>query len=490
MAEVVLSPGDDLNAAAQTYAEGTHFRLRPGIYVQQTVRPRDGQVWAGTLGPNGERLTVLTGARRLSSWTRDGDRWFADGQTQDRGAHGACVSESPLCGHPEDVYIDNQLLQQVGSLGEVNAGTFYFDYGADRIWIGTDPGGRVIETTLTDRAIIGPADDVVVRDLVVEKYANHAQHGAIDAQFHNDRTTSPRGLRWLVENVEARYNHGAGIRLNDFGTARNSFVHHNGQLGIAGNGARIKVLANDIAWNNTTGFTVNWEAGGTKFAYTSALEVAYNHVHDNYGPGIWTDIDNQDAHHHHNLVANNDKIGIYHEISFDALIEYNTVVGNGFGFDVWGWGAGILVAASSGVEVRYNKVLDNADGIIAIQQARGSGPRGKYEVRDLWVHENCVRQSKGWAAGALQDIADLSIFNALGNRFENNTYDVPDAGPNFFVWNNGERRQGSWISYHPSDAIIGAACSFAPGPEMLFFDSFESGFRGWSSALGRRSATW
>ena len=75
---------------------------------------------------------------------------------------------------------------------------------------------------------------------------------------------------------------------------RNSFIHHNGELGIAGGQAdcsRAKgiVLENsELSYNNTAGYNWGWEAG-RQWVHTDGLIVRNNYVHDNYGNGLWTD---------------------------------------------------------------------------------------------------------------------------------------------------------------------------------------------------------
>ena len=63
------------------------------------------------------------------------------------------------------------------------------------------------------------------------------------------------------------------------------------------NGDDVLVEQNEIYANLTPAIGVDdaWEGGGTKFAQTSRLTVRGNSVHDNYGSGLWTDIDNIDA---------------------------------------------------------------------------------------------------------------------------------------------------------------------------------------------------
>jgi hypothetical protein len=46
-----------------------------------------------------------------------------------------------------------------------------------------------------------------------------------------------------------------------------------------------------------------------------------NHVHDNVGPGLWCDINCRDVVYEDNLVERNHDSGIFHEISYNAVIR-------------------------------------------------------------------------------------------------------------------------------------------------------------------------
>ena len=127
------------------------------------------------------------------------------------------------------------------------------------------------------------------------------------------------------------------------------------------------------------------------------------------------------------MVYNNAGAGIYHEISHSALIRANTVVGNGRADNPWLWGAGILVAASDGVEVTGNVVRANGNGIAGIQQNRGSGLYGPHLLSNLWVHDNTVDASGG--SGVVQDSGDGAAW-ARNNRFERNAF----LNGSWFTW--------------------------------------------------------
>ena len=426
---VPLAPGQDLQAAIDAAGEGTTFCLEPGVYQGQDVTPkRDDRV----IGGEG---VVLSGARTLGGFQREGDVWVVGGQTQESEPHGECTPEAPRCSYNEDLYVDDELLRHVASRDAVGPGRWFFDYDADTIYLGDDPAGRRVETTVTPRAFGGDASGVVLRGFTVEKYANSTQNGAI----------YPEGAHgWVIDGVTARWNHGAGLGFtrSDHMTIQRSVALENGQIGMVGDGDDNQILDNEIAGNNTTGVDAGWEAGGAKFGDSNRLTIRGNSSHDNRGPGLWTDHDNRDVLYERNRVVGNAGAGIFHEISYDAVIRDNVVEGNGLADHPWCYGAGIQISASRNVEVTGNTLKDNARSIVGIAQPRG----GDWQVVGLSVHDNVVDNGavSDSLSGICRDDPTLDVYaRAAGNRFEANRY--VGAG-NGWTWNDAELSFPEWRS--------------------------------------------
>src|SRR5262249_18969959 len=238
----------------------------------QSIAARDDDVFVGESG------AIMSGARLLTSFIHEGNYWVASGQTEEGQVHGECQPEFARCNRPEDFFIDDQPLHHVSNLAEVGPGDYFFDYPADKIYFYDNPIGKKVEVTVTRSAIYGSAANVTVRNLIIEKYGNSAQTGALGDQHP--------GPGWIVESNEVRYNHGLGIRIGTGGKVIGNKVHHNGQMGIGGEGDSILVERNDISYNNNLGFDWGWSGGGTKFAHTTNLKVRCNYVHHNKGPGL------------------------------------------------------------------------------------------------------------------------------------------------------------------------------------------------------------
>ena len=417
--DVVVPVGSLTQSLLERHPEGTRFGIAGGVHrLSETLRPRTRQQLLGFPG------AVISGSRALSGWIRQDSRWYVNGQSQElpvvQAPEGetACDAESPLCNETEEVFVDDVPLRQVASLEEVVDGTFYFDRARDRIYVGTNPAGKTVETTVTAQAIRGGGRDVVVRDLVVEKFGSPAQTAAV----HNGWQ---RG--WVVEHNEIRLNHGVGVQMYG-GLLRANLIHHNGQLGIGGGGTGLRVEGNEIHHNNTEGYNMYWEAGGTKWVRATGLRVRGNWSHHNRGQGLWTDGDNRDVLYETNFAEDNDMAGIMHELSFEADIRANVARRNGRRVGWYQEGAGILVYNSRDVDVTANVVADNAAGIAV----RNDG-RAPYEVHNVRVFANHIAMTEG-RTGMVDETGQPWLFDSV--TFSHNIYVVPSRNGRWFEWDD------------------------------------------------------
>jgi hypothetical protein len=283
-----LAPGTDLQARISSTPENATFCLSPGTYrMTAPLVLKQGQKLIGTGGGK----AIISGAKAVTA-TKQGAYWVITGQaslgTSGDGPLADCVAvegkdPGSMCIYRDQVFLDDTSLWQVGSLGELSSGEFFWDYGANKIYLADDPSGHKLEVSVASGGLSG-GSGVELRNLVVEKFGNAVQSGAIAASSD-----------WLIIGVEARLNHGGGIHMGPGTVVRSSFIHHNGQIGIHGGQAscsRAKglVLADsELSYNNAAGYNYGWEGGGTKWTHTDGLIVRNNYVHDNYGSGLWTD---------------------------------------------------------------------------------------------------------------------------------------------------------------------------------------------------------
>jgi hypothetical protein len=456
---ISLAVGANYSSIVNSGPEGATFWFEPGVHRMASIVPKNNQSFIGAEG------AILNGSQLLTSFTPSAAAWVIGGQTQEglrnaieQGAEGA-----QRAGYPETVFVDDRPLKPVDALTKVGAGTFYFDYAADTISIGDDPTGKKVEAGKVAQAFGGNASGVKIMDLTIEKYNAPTQHGTIEG-----------AQNWTIANNEVRLNYGVGITAQSNSKIVGNHVHDNGQMGMGGGGTNLLVESNEIARNGRwSGIDVFWEGGGAKFSQSTNLTVRGNYSHDNEGFGLWTDIDNVNTLYENNLVFNNSGGGITHEISYDAIMRHNALIGNGSnsqgngtrGNPSWMWGGQIQNQNSKNVEIYGNWIdmTDAGNGIGLIQQDRGSGKEGEYAVTDNKIHDNVVisRSGSGRVGGAA-DYNDAGMINGNNTWWNNKYYLQDDKG---FWWS---RTDNNFVAFK---AAVGETGALLPVSDAPAFDA-------------------
>jgi hypothetical protein len=462
---VTVVPADDIQSLVDAHPPGTTFCLAAGTHrVSTPLAPRDGDAFVGEPG------AVLSGSRELTGWRQIAPTaWSTTGFLPSApSTYGECIPTEPACTYAEDVFLDKQRLHRVASLAAVTSGTVYADYARNSIVIGDDPGARLVEQAVAPSLIRGTVDDVTVENLVIEQAANEAQVGAIENRQVEPETT---GSGWRILHNEIRLNHGLGIGFGDASTVSGNLIHQQGQLGFAAWGRDSVLRDNEIADNGVAGYSFEWEAGGSKIYLTRNLLVSHNDVHDNRGPGLWTDGGNIDTTYEYNRVVDNWGAGIQHEISYDARITHNLVTGNGRSHKGWAWEAGIQIQSSGGgglIEVAHNVVADNANGVTVLDSGdrayEDPAPYGPHVVQNIRVHDNTIIMSADQGTGVVEDTGRPDVFLPDSNiRFDNNTYRLDSlTGPHFY-WNGEDIDWYAWTGSGNGNDIGGRASVLSAG---------------------------
>jgi parallel beta-helix repeat protein len=421
---VRLSPRRNLQAAINARPAGTSFCLREGVYrLRAPLLPKSRDVFVGEYG------AILRGSKVIRKWKRVGRFWVAAGQTQENEVILGIPCQAGIeCNRPEGVFINNRPLLQVTTLEAVERGRFFFDYANDKVYIANDPRRRRVEASVAAGAFRSThhyAEGVVIKNVVIERFANPSRTGAIYD------TASPG---WVVANSEVALNHGIGIAHTNGTTIQRSDIHHNGQLGLGSHrSVGVVVEDNEIAWNAIGGFA-GWEAGGAKYTMSTNLSVRGNFVHHNQHHGLWTNGDNVHTTYENNRVVANAGSGITHEEAFDCVIRGNRITRNGE--------HGIFISSSSGVDVHGNELEANR---LAGVQLFIDGATG-YDLANNVIHGNRFIVSDGTYNGlSTAGVADPSpYFSSRTNRFEGNIYEVPDFGGRYWLWEGGLRGWSEW----------------------------------------------
>ncbi|TDW94219.1 parallel beta-helix repeat protein [Kribbella pratensis] len=401
---VPIRTSDNAARIVEDAPTGTTFCFTRGWHrITETIHPKADQVLAGNDG------AVLTGSIRLTKWTPNNGDWVTTGALPPAYPQtGQCEDNTAnTCYLGEQLFRDSKHLTRVATRDKVAPGTFYADYAANAIYLGSDPAGHSIEMSKTQTAIESGATNVTVRGLTIEHFATPPQGGAVVL-----------GLGWKVIANDIRWNHGVGAMLvnADGAVLERNHIHSNGQLGI-GQYSTLKatIAANEVSYNNTDGFWIaDWESGGIKTTWSSGGWVSGNLIQYNRGVGLWSDAYDDSRTFSSNQILDNAADGIRYEIGRNGVIEDNVVSGNGFGTgrgsgtSLWD-GGGINVNTSSNVQVRDNVVANNVNGIAIQSRTRGSGPWGTNQLRDIVVSGNQVTMRGGTTATGMVQNAGAVI---------------------------------------------------------------------------------
>ncbi|MGE3936651.1 MAG: right-handed parallel beta-helix repeat-containing protein [Rhodospirillaceae bacterium] len=463
---VTIAPETDAAAAVAAAPAGTAFVFAPGVHrLAAPIVPKDGDSFAGRPG------AVLSGAAPLSGFVREGAFWVLARAFAETGGHGACRRAADgtgriACRFAEELFVDGAPAPRAESAEDVDAAGWHLDAGRGRLVLGFDPAGRTVELAAAPAAFAGPARGVAIRGLVVERFANPAQRGAIQGMESES---------WTVEGNVVRFNHGLGIRVGPRMRVTGNRVHDNGQLGIGGNGNDVVVEGNAIVGNNRLGFDPEWEAGGAKFVLTHRLVLRGNCVAGNGGSGLWTDINADDTLVEGNVVVGNANAGIQHEIGGRTVIRGNLAAFNGRAKDVWLWGAQILVQNSRDTVVEDNTVVVAADGgagIALVHQRRLDGyGNPALTVRNTVRGNRIVYLGGDGRSGAVAD-ADPDVLLGGGNVFAANRYVGVDPGRAAWAWGG---RMLAWADFRAAGHEAGGSLASGVAAALAPVDGALSG---------------
>ncbi len=247
--------------------------------------------------------------------------------------------------------------------------------------------GAVLDGRSTNRyAFTQHASGVTIRYLTIRNFVAPTNEGVVNHDS-GDGWTIARNT--LINNQGAAMMSGSGQRIIG------NCVKNNGQYGLnafqAGNQIRDIVLSgNEFAGNHTADLETQIPgcgcSGAMKFWSVDGAEIVDNWIHDNHGPGIWADTNNNDFLIERNVIERNDGQALFYEISYnvvlrDNVIRHNTwVTGREFAnrndpFPIGtvylseAGGEPRVPARTSVVEVSGNRFVNNWGGIAGWENA-------------------------------------------------------------------------------------------------------------------------
>jgi hypothetical protein len=368
-----------LEAVFPRVVTGDVVVLRGGTYRTGGLKLNQGI----TLQPHGAERPVLKGTKVATEWKQAGQNvWRTSWPTLfpakplgwwRREREGA---KTPLHRFNNDmVFVDGEPLRSAGWEGELDAKSFYVDYDAGQVYIGTDPKDRLVEVTAFDSAIVrvsrevhGKASDrkgFTLRGVTLTQYA----YRAIDIEgkkpatlVSEEPTDDPVGpqepgtygkevVGTTLENVTISHtSRVAGYFRGDRLTIRNSLFSDTSTEGVyVIASADVLLERNVFRRNNVEKLTGYYPAAVKIFNQSYRVTCRDNLVIDNPDSnGIWYDVGNVDGVFVDNWVENA-KDGFFFEISKGAICAGNVFVG---------CDKGVRVLNSRDVRVYHNTFVD------------------------------------------------------------------------------------------------------------------------------------
>ncbi|WP_460366919.1 right-handed parallel beta-helix repeat-containing protein, partial [Actinocorallia lasiicapitis] len=388
--------------------EGGTVVVRGGTYHETVKADR-----TVTIQPYPGEAVWLDGSVAVGGWRAEGGRWVKDGWTAQfdsspsytKGAKDGTAAawtflnkNYPYAARPDQVFVDGKQLRQVGSAAAVTEGTFFPDYAAQRLYLGTNPAGRDVRATDLADGVHLTAPGSVLRGVGVRRYAT---------SIPGLGTVKVSGRDSTVENVTVTDAATTGVSaVAPRVTLRNVTVVRAGMLGVHGNyadGVQLSgVRAED---NNIEHFNGSPVAGGIKITRTRGVRVTGSYAAGNDGKGLWLDESVYDSTVTGNDFSRNTGHGISWEISAKAVFAGNVITGNG--------GDGLRVNDSNGAEIWNNTITGNGRTVNLVQDGR--------RAANLSTAGHDPRQK----------LPDPTMTWLLGDiRLGNNVLGAPKAGPN------------------------------------------------------------
>jgi hypothetical protein len=375
-----LAEPTTLEAAFERVVTGDAVVLRGGTYRTGGLRLNQGI----TLQPYADEHPVLKGTQVATKWEALRDKvWRTSWPTLfpakplgwwQRSREGM---RTPLHRFNNDmVFVDGEMLKSAGWEGELDEHSYYVDYEAGQVYVGTDPTNRLVEITAFDSAFVrtsrpchGKESDrkgPTIRGITFTQYAWRALEVEGKRSFgpNEEPTDEPLGpadpstygkevVGTTLENVTISYcSRVAGYFRGDGLTIRNSLFSDTSTEGVYVIGSSDVLLERNIfRRNNVEELTGYYPAAVKIFNQSHRVTCRDNLVIDNpRSNGIWYDVGETDGVFVDNWVQDA-LVGFFFEISKGVTVAGNVFVR---------CGRGLWALNSSNVRAYHNTFVDSA----------------------------------------------------------------------------------------------------------------------------------
>jgi hypothetical protein len=394
-------PFKTISRAAKDLKPGDNVLVRPGVYREEVqIRASGTKELPIRFFAEKPGTVIVTGADVIKDFSRvQSDEpiyrvtWphvFAidhrDGKPIEHHP-----DDAPLWGRAEQVIVGGKQLLPVSSekelraaksidpplpkLGGPFAGHFFADSKSHLLMVkladGSDPNQHRVEAS-TRGQIFGISEFasdkgvsfVEAHGFIFRYAANFPQRAAVVLHGHDN----------LVEDCVIEDMAGQGVAVD--GTLRTCTIRNNGHIGGSAIGDHF--LNEDCVWegNSWKPISRNWEAGGAKVVLARGGTFRDCLFRRNGGPGLWFDIDCKGILVTNCVFDENEKSGLFIEISRDVtavrnLLRRNAIAAVGQREKADWSSAGIQLGESEDCVIAFNTCAGNREGITLREQ----GPR-------------------------------------------------------------------------------------------------------------------
>lgn len=428
------APVRTLNRAVRLASSGGTIVLRGGTYRDQYTNdggitnksltlqayPGESPWFDGSDPAPAAKWTASGSGRWTMPWSTPG---FCEGAYYSAAPTGQRADNSGPCSHvdnavgdrsnplpadPQQVWAGGSALRQVGSAGDVAAGTFFYDWAARRLYIGVNPGSTTVEVAARPRALIVSRATFTIKGIGFRRYASNEYSNLTGAAVYLSNTKA------TLQNNAFTENSAAAVAVNNpvAGTvlSRNVFAY-NGHTPLGANGnpsvrTDFRVLGNVFNRNDQALMGQHCRqscnnAIGFKFSGLNGFSAIGNRVENSLGlaNGLWCDPNCSNGIYTYNVVKNLSNAGIMHEVSNSAIVASNLIVDTKFGVN--------LSAANS--KIYHNTIVSPKEQGLRIYDDSRSNAVGDYvgpNTTNVAVSGNVVVTTESQAAA-------LAVFPGL-----------------------------------------------------------------------------
>lgn len=232
------------------------------------------------------------------------------------------------------------------------------------------PGAILDGQHSNDSAFDDTSEHVLIEYLTIRNF------GTLGGDQQQGVVNHDSGPYWMISHSTIAGNAGAGVMLGSHDTLVWNCIEGNQQYGFnaysnAGEVTDLMIDHNEIADNDTYDYEARQPgcgcSGGGKFWNVINAVVTNNWIHDNKSVGLWADTNNAGFEFEGNYFQDGQGVALMYEISYNAVIEYNTFDHNGVtgGPSSAGFPLSAVYISESGTDSRVNSNYKDSPFLIA-----------------------------------------------------------------------------------------------------------------------------